>query len=603
MSQSLVPPGITEDPPAASILVVAPHYDDEVLGCGGLVSRKIASGAVVRVLFLSESGAEAAGDRKVYAARRREEAAAAAKVLGLAGADHLSLPDGRLSDHLSEIGAGLRRSVLAQRPDLILVPSPLEVSEDHRAAFRALHDLLSGARRGDEMWPVVEGLVVLTFEVNHPLYPNLLVDVSDQIDILRQAMACYGSQQERHDYLGACLGLRQFRALTLAPEVEYAEAYRRLESEDFRTRSRSRLIHHLGGRAELFRAEEGPMVSVIIRTKDRPELLMEALESLGASSYRRFEVLIVNDGGAPPLLPAELSLQARTIDLPENLGRAGAANAGLEAANGDYVSFLDDDDLVDPEHLETLVGLVSAAGVRVAYSDAAVGVYSLDGDGWSQIERRLPYSRDFDSDLLLFDNYIPFHTLIFDRSLLEEVGELDISLPFFEDWDFLIRLASKAPFHHLSRVTCEYRQFRGGGHHVLGDRPRERSDFLSVKSRVIDKHRSRWSADLLSRVVDGLRGEAVVAHEDQSRLLREKEEQVAAFHRLRGRQGSLELHAKVLEESERRSREELRTSHRAEQAATEEIARLNSLIKAMESTKAWRAHRWVERIRGRRPER
>ena len=102
------------------------------------------------------------------------------------------------------------------------------------------------------------------------------------------------------------------------------------------------------------------------------------------------------------------------VDLAENRGRAAAAEAGVAAATGDYVAFLDDDDLAAPEHLATLAGLVSAAGVRVAYTDAAVAVYELDGpegSGWVCRERRLPYSRDFDPDVLLVDNYIPFNTL------------------------------------------------------------------------------------------------------------------------------------------------------------------------------------------------
>ena len=69
---------------------------------------------------------------------------------------------------------------------------------------------------------------------------------------------------------------------------------------------------------------------------------------------------------------------SRRVELAENRGRAGAADAGVAAATGDYVAFLDDDDLAAPEHLATLVGLVGAAGVRVAYTDAAVGVYELE---------------------------------------------------------------------------------------------------------------------------------------------------------------------------------------------------------------------------------
>ncbi len=219
-------------------------------------------------------------------------------------------------------------------------------------------------------------------------------------------------------------------------------------------------------------------MSVVVRTRDRPDFLAEALASLARSTWRRLEVVLVNDGGAPPVLPAGYPLPVVRVELQPNRGRAGAANAGIAAAHGDYVCFLDDDDLVEPEHFALLAGLAQGAGVRVGYSDAAVGVYQPGGpQGWQEVERRLPYSRDFDPELLLLDNYIPFHTLIFEKTLLEEAGPLDESLAFFEDWDFLIRLAQRTRFQHLPRVTCEYRHFRGAGHHILGDRPRATGRF------------------------------------------------------------------------------------------------------------------------------
>jgi hypothetical protein len=202
------------------------------------------------------------------------------------------------------------------------------------------------------------------------------------------------------------------------------------------------------------------------------------------------------------------------------------------------VVFLDDDDLMETEHLATLVGLVSAGGVRVAYTDAAVGIYELDpGQGWRLVERRLPYSRDFSAPLLLLDNYIPFNTLIIDRELLIEAGNFDIDLPFFEDWDMLIRLSSLTELHHLATVTCEYRHFRGGQHHAFGERPSERSDFLEVKTRVITKHWRRVDVGLIAGVVAQLRAEAVELAEraaQGSRLERKLIDLEGSYHRLNG---------------------------------------------------------------------
>jgi LmbE family N-acetylglucosaminyl deacetylase len=717
-------PGVTGIVEATSALVLAPHHDDEVLGCGGLVAQLAAAGAAVRVLFLTDGGGgreehPPGGDRDAYRRRRREESAAAAAVLGLAGRDYLELPDGALDQHLDQAAAGIRRALLSQRPELLLCPSPLEGSADHRAAFAALHRLLapwraggrsplggdaapaaseaapaggepatasgagseaaasggdSGAPEaaatvagGSEAAATVAGgpeaaaagsaaaetdellatLRVLLYDVNHPGYPDLLVDVSAMEAKLRQAMACYASQEELHSYLEASLGLRRFRTLSLGRGVVLAEAYRQLAVADFTTRSPAQLVRHLGGEPALLEVREGPRISVVVRTRDRPQLLQEALASLAGGEYRRVTVVLVNDGGAPPPVPADFSLPLVRIDLPVSRGRAAAAAAGIAAAEGDFVAFLDDDDLAAPEHLATLAGMAGGAAVRVAYTDAAVAIYEIDGDtGWSCRERRLPYSRDFDPDLLLLDNYIPFNTLLIERRLLQEVGPPDPELPFFEDWDLLIRLAALAPFHHLARVTCEYRHFRGPTHHVFGERPRERGDFLEVKARVLAKHAARLGMPALVRAVDTLRGDQVRASEalDACRrdlttvrqglagrdrayheLAGERADMEARYHAANGeahalRQDAERLAAEIVrlsqaaaarddsaaqltaevqrvygEESRLRTAVSEQTAHLGRTYA--EIERLNGQIRDMAATRAWRIRQWLDRGR------
>jgi LmbE family N-acetylglucosaminyl deacetylase len=649
MSQKppLRPPGETRPVRSASTLVVAPHYDDEVLGCGGLLSQLAAAGGAVRVVFLTDSGGgrEAVADREAYRRRRRQEAGAAAAVLGIAGSDHLDLPDGALEHHLGAAAAGLRRALLSQRPELLLCPSPLEVTADHRAAFAALHQLLSPWREGGGDAELA-GLRILLYEVNQPAHPDLLVDVTGAEPLLRQAMACYASQEERHPYLNAALGLRRFRTLSLGPEVSLAEGYRQLSLGDFTTRSRAQLVRHLGGAPPLAEVREGPRISVVVRTRDRPRLLAEALGSLAEGEYRRVTVVLVNDGGAPPPVPGGFSLPLVRVDLPAPRGRAAAAAAGIAAADGDFVAFLDDDDLAAPEHLATLAGMVAGTGVRVAYTDAAVGIYELDGEGWSCRERRLPYSRDFDPDLLLLDNYIPFNTLLIERGLLAEAGPPDPALPFFEDWDLLIRLAALAPFHHLARVTCEYRHFRGPMAHVFGERPRERADFLTVKAQVLAKHAARLSPPVLARAIDTLRGDLVAEREAVAAGRRElaaaggalqelqrAQREVAAerFHfedRYHAANGELQAlrgdHGRLGQEVQRLAAEVAGRDAAVTQALTEvgrlqgeerrlhgelhehqdhlgrtyaEIARLNGILRQMEASRAWRLHRWWQRLR------
>jgi hypothetical protein len=417
--------------------------------------------------------------------------------------------------------------------------------------------------------------------------------------------------------------------------VTAAEGYNLLSRDDLTTRSLARLVRDLGGVPELLEVREGPPVSVVVRTCGRPALLAEALASLAASTYRHVQLVLVNDGGPPVSPPADFPLPVRAVELPVRQGRAAAANAGIAAASGAFVGFLDDDDLLEPEHLATLAGLVAGTGARVVYSDAAVGVYEPDpARGWRQVERRLPYSRDFDPDLLLLDNYIPFNTLLVERELLLSCGSLDAAaldpgpldptLPFFEDWDLLIRLAQRAPFLHCRQVTCEYRHFRGGGH-VFGERPRERPDFLATKARVLARHRDLLTAERLAVVVDRLRAEEVAAREaergageaarraERERLLAED-----AFHRahgevtaLRGERERLAVEIATLaevaaardrelqrlfgEEAALRRAVEERDEHLRRVYA--EIERLEALLAAMRATRAWRLHEWLERRR------
>ncbi len=613
-------PGQAVRPVASRALVLAPHADDEIVGCGGLLAQLLGSGAAVTVFYLTDSsgGCESIEDRQEYRSRRRREAEAVAAKLGFS-ARFFDAPDGSLSSELDRLVPALCTLLGELRPDLVLTPAPTEATADHRAAFAALHRALGRAQG-------LDAAQVLAYEVNQPLHPDLLVDVSAELDVVRQAMEIYASQEERHPYLAAALGLRAYRALSLGPEVGGAEAYRRLTPLDLRTHSPARLLLDLGAAPRVELVDAAPSMTVVVRTCNRPTLLSEALASLARQSWRRAEVVVVNDGGRAPELPGDFPLTLRVVDLPHNRGRSGAANAGIAAATGDMVCFLDDDDLADPEHLETLACASRAAGVEIPYVDAAVVTYTLAADGWQELERRVPYSRDFDPDLLLLDNYIPFNTIAVPRRLLAEVGPLDEDLPFFEDWDLLIRLSRRVRFHHLPEVTCEYRHFSGGSQ-VFGSSPRERADFLRVKGEVIERHRGLLDAERLAGVVDRLRAETVSAEEEARRWRidgplaldraaraeaglaglegrwRELESSWQALQRevarLQAREAALHADLEQRDHHLAAQRLELERLLGSEAALYQEVARQEQLRQAMESTRAWRIHRWLEARRGR----
>lgn len=132
---------------AMPAVVVAPHPDDETLGCGALIAAKRRRGAEVGVVFLTDGAASHprfGADR--LRALRREEGLAACSMLGVAAADvtFLDFPDGHLHEHVEGAAASVRRIISERRPAELFVTGPTDPHRDHRAASR----VVAAARRG-----------------------------------------------------------------------------------------------------------------------------------------------------------------------------------------------------------------------------------------------------------------------------------------------------------------------------------------------------------------------------------------------------------------------------------------------------------------------
>jgi LmbE family N-acetylglucosaminyl deacetylase len=183
------PPGVLGQVSATSVLVLAPHYDDEVLGCWRLIAQRAERrGRGPRRLPHRQRRRPrmSAGRFPPTPPRAGREADAAARRARVAGAEHLGFPDGAPSSSIFDgaaAGSDRARSAQASGPELVLVPSPLEATSDHRAAFVALFRVLSAVPRpGDPLAPVRRGADRdLLYEINHPGYPNLLLDVGEQM--------------------------------------------------------------------------------------------------------------------------------------------------------------------------------------------------------------------------------------------------------------------------------------------------------------------------------------------------------------------------------------------------------------------------------------
>lgn len=200
------------------------------------------------------------------------------------------------------------------------------------------------------------------------------------------------------------------------------------------------------------------LVSIIMRSMDRPSL-GQALASVALQVHDPIEVIVVNAKGGSHRDPGAHCgrFPLRIVNQGgAPLSRPQAANAGLDAAQGRYLAFLDDDDAFDPDHLSRLVAAIQAEGEgAVVYA----GVRCIDKSDPAQT-----VSRVFGEPLqcvaqLLAGNFIPIHAPLFSAKLRQH-ARYDESLATYEDWDFWLQLAQHARFVYTDQVTATY--FTGG---------------------------------------------------------------------------------------------------------------------------------------------
>jgi len=205
------------EPQKARIIVLAPHMDDEVLGCGGTIALHVASGSDVKVVFLTDGcrGGTPGEDPSNVVAIRKAEAERAARVLGINKLLFLDAPDGRLQSDTAVAGR-LHAVLESERPEIVYVPFFLERHPDHRAA----NDVLLAATHQSRLDFECRG-----YEVWSATLANCLVAIDATVELKRQALACYPSQLAQMDYLHAGLGLNAWRAIGFGPGVRFAEAF------------------------------------------------------------------------------------------------------------------------------------------------------------------------------------------------------------------------------------------------------------------------------------------------------------------------------------------------------------------------------------------
>ena len=199
-----------------------------------------------------------------------------------------------------------------------------------------------------------------------------------------------------------------------------------------------------------------PVVSVVIPCFNQAHYLREAIDSALAQSYPHLEVIVVDDGSTDDTLAAASQYRDVAVVHQENRGLPAARNAGLRKSSGDYVAFLDADDRLLPAAIETGLKCFQESPQCGFVFGTYRNVYS---DGSPAPSDPPPFvDRDYFLNLLQ-GNFIGMHaTVLYRRTVLEELRGFNENLPACEDYELYLRAARSHPVARHEDLVAEYRQ-------------------------------------------------------------------------------------------------------------------------------------------------
>ena len=211
-----------------TVLVIAAHPDDEVLGCGGAIARHTALGDQVHVLFMADGETSRTSLVKDLEEKRRHAAQGALDVLGVGERIFLDWPDNRLDTiPMLDLVQSIEPVIMRLRPDIIYTHFEGDLNVDHRKTARAVFT----ACRPQPEFSVIK---IICFEVlsstewnpAQSFMPNYWVDVSEYLPIKEKALVFYDQEMRPYPHTRSYQNVRQLagvRGATIG--VEYAEAF------------------------------------------------------------------------------------------------------------------------------------------------------------------------------------------------------------------------------------------------------------------------------------------------------------------------------------------------------------------------------------------
>ena len=265
-----------------------------------------------------------------------------------------------------------------------------------------------------------------------------------------------------------------------------------------------------------------PAVSVVIPVFNRAQLVHRAIQSVLDQTFRDFELIIVDDGSSDDLAKSLSSIKDPRIQFvvhDTNKGAAAARNTGVGEARGQYVAFLDSDDCWLPQKLEYQLQFMRSHQGEARLSCTA---YEVVSDYHPQGEVRLSQPVLTEADMQLGCRVSPGSTMMAERLLFRDVGQMNENLSRLEDWDWLLRCMK----HSKLMVLNEPLSF-------IDYRAVEKIDYEGVRSSVdLMRHAHFTSSGLLPSIAR-LKFLATLENELAASAYRNKRYRLALWHLLR----------------------------------------------------------------------
>ncbi len=202
--------------------------------------------------------------------------------------------------------------------------------------------------------------------------------------------------------------------------------------------------------------ENKPLVSIIMPAYNAEKTIVESIESVLKQTYINWELIVVNDGSNDRTSALVLAFNDERVVLvkQDNGGVANARNNGINNSKGEYIAFLDSDDLWVEDKLERQIGVLVGGKHKMCF--AKTWCFRENSNQTSDCFVNI--SLDFDDkDKILVYDFIPVLTVLLAKDVLAEVGHFDETLRGVEDWDMWIRVLQKYEAIYLDEFLAKYR--------------------------------------------------------------------------------------------------------------------------------------------------